>query len=95
VKEKQRLGFPVLTDVGNAYARGLSLVHRLPDDLQEIYRGFGIVLPDFNGDESWELPMAARLVIDREGVIRSVECDPDYTRRPEVEPTIEVLRGLN
>ncbi len=95
MKEKQGLAFPVLTDVGNSYARGLSLVHRLPEDLQEIYRGFGIALPDFNGDESWELPMAARLVIDRDGVIRNVECDADYTRRPEVEPTIEVLRTLD
>ena len=27
-------------------------------------------------------------------MIRSVETDPDYTRRPEPEATLEVLRGL-
>ena len=59
-----------------------------------IRRGFGIALPEFNGDDSWELPVPARLVIDAGGVIRSVEANPDYTRRPEPEATLEVLRSL-
>jgi hypothetical protein len=33
-------------------------------------------------------------VIDRAGVIRAVDADPDYTRRPEPAETIEVLRSL-
>jgi hypothetical protein len=33
-------------------------------------------------------------VIDRQGVIRAVDADPDYTRRPEPARTIEILRGL-
>jgi hypothetical protein len=33
-------------------------------------------------------------VIDRAGVIRTVDADPDYTRRPEPARTIEALRGL-
>jgi peroxiredoxin len=91
---KHRLGFPVLIDAGNAYAKRLSLVHALPEDLREVYGAFGIALPDFNGDESWELPLSARIVVDGEGVIRSIDADPDYTRRPEPEATIEVLRTL-
>ena len=55
---------------------------------------FGLALPDFNGDESWELPIPARIVIDPEGIVRSVDADPDYTRRPEPESTLETLRGL-
>ena len=94
VSKQHRLAFPVLTDAGNTYARQLSLPHQLPEDLREIYAAFGIVLPQFNGDESWELPIAARLVIGRDGVIRSIEADADYTRRPEPEATIEVLRSL-
>jgi hypothetical protein len=33
-------------------------------------------------------------VIDREGVIRAVDADPDYTRRPEPAATVAVLRDL-
>jgi peroxiredoxin len=94
VKRNNRLEFPVLSDPGNAYARRLGLVFALPDDIRAIYGSFDVVLPDFNGDDSWELPMPARLVIDHEGVIRSIDADPDYTRRPEPEATLEVLRGL-
>jgi peroxiredoxin len=95
VKRDNRLGFPVLSDPGNAYARQLGLVFTLPDDVRAIYESFGIVLPDFNGDDSWKLPIPARLVLDGRGVIRSIEADPDYTRRPEPEATLEVLRGPN
>jgi len=95
VKRRQRLAFPVLSDPGNAYARELSLVSALPEDLREVYRSFEILLPEYNGDDSWELPLPARMVVDREGVIRSVEADPDHTRRPEPETTLELLRTLD
>lgn len=92
--ERHALRFPVLSDVGHGWARQLSLVHALPEDLRKVYTGFGIVLPEFNGDDSWELPLPARIVIDGGGVIRSIDADPDYTIRPEPEATLEVLRGV-
>ena len=94
VKHKHRLDFPVLSDLGNSYARQLGIVHGLPEDLQQVYRNFGIVLPDFNGDDSWELPLATRMVVDGQGIIRSVAADPDYTHRPEPEESLEVLQSL-
>ncbi len=84
----------MLQDEGNAFSRKLGLVFSLPEDLRTIYAGFDIVLPNYNGDESWELPMPARLVIDTGGVIRSIDADPDYTVRPEPEATLAVLRSL-
>ena len=75
VKKKHRLAYPVLSEAGNAYARKLGLVHGFPDDLKEIYTAFGIVLPDFNGDDAWELPLATRMVVDQAGVVRSVVAD--------------------
>ena len=40
------------------------------------------------------LPLATRIVVDAQGVIRSFDADVDYTLRPEPEATLEVLRGL-
>jgi peroxiredoxin len=40
------------------------------------------------------LPLAARFIIDREGVIRYAEADADYTVRPEPEHTIEALKSI-
>lgn len=93
MKEQHRLGFPVLQDAGNEYAKRLSLAWEFPDDLREVYTQFEIILPDFNGDDSWELPMPARIVAGTDGTILSIDADPDYTRRPEPEATLEVLRA--
>ena len=91
---KQALGFDILRYAGNSYAASLGLRFRLPDELIPVYRGFGIDLPDCNGEDSWTLPMPARFVIDRGGVIRAVDADPDYTVRPEPEETLAKVRAL-
>lgn len=84
----------MLGDPGNEYAAKLRLRHGLPKDLKEIYSKFGAVLPTFNGDESWTLPLATRLVVDREGMIRAIDANADYTKRPEPEESLEVVKAL-
>ena len=69
-------------------------MHELPDDLRDVYRGFGVDLPESNGEDSWTLPFPTRIVVDRTGLIRDVQSDPDYTRRPEPADTVEILRSL-
>ena len=75
-------------------AEAYGLVFTLPDDLRAIYTKFGIDLARGNGDGTWRLPIPARFVIDRVGIIRAVDADPDYTRRPEPARTIETVQGL-
>jgi peroxiredoxin len=83
-----------LRDVGNRVAEAYGLAFTLPDELREIYLTFGIDLARGNGDGTWRLPVPARVVIDRQGIIRAVDADPDYTRRPEPARTVEILEGL-
>jgi peroxiredoxin len=83
-----------LRDHGNRVAEAYGLVFTLPPDLQAIYLKFGIDLARGNGDGTWRLPVPARFVIDRQGIVRAVDADPDYTRRPEPAQTIEVLARL-
>ena len=59
-----------------------------------IYLKLGIDLAQANGDGTWRLPVPARFVIDRQGIIRAVDADPDYTRRSEPARTVEILKGL-
>jgi len=93
-EEPKPLSFEMLRDFGNRMAEAYGLVFTLPDDLREIYLKFGIDLARGNGDGTWRLPVPARFVIDRQGIIRAVDADPDYTRRPEPTQTVEVLKGL-
>jgi len=65
----------------------------LPDYLIKLYKTLKNDLPAFNGDTSWTLPMPARFVISRDGVIRYAEVNPDYTHRPEPADVLLALRS--
>ncbi len=92
--EPKGMSYEMLRDFGNGVAAQYGLAFTLPETLQEIYAKFGIDLPAGNGDGTWRLPVPARFVIDRDGVIRAADADPDYTRRPEPAQTVRVLRRL-
>ena len=68
--------------------------YKVPADLKEVYTKFGIKLHEYNGDDSWTLPMPARLIIDRDGVIRYAAINADYTVRPDPEETIAALKDI-
>jgi len=92
--EPKPLAYEVLRDFGNRVAEAYGLAFTLPDELRELYVKFGIDLAKGNGDGTWRLPIPARFVIDRAGIIQTVDADPDYTRRPEPAQTVEVLKRL-
>jgi peroxiredoxin len=93
-EEPKPYSYEMLRDFGNQVAETYGLVFTLPDDLRGIYLKFGIDLARGNGDGTWRLPVPARFVVDRRGIIRAGEADPDYTRRPEPARTVEALEKL-
>ena len=92
--EKQGLTFDLLSDPGNDYAARLGLRFKLSDVLKDVYLGFGLDLAARNGEGSWTLPMPGRFVVDRTGIVRAVDVDPDYQFRPEPQKTIDDVKGL-
>jgi peroxiredoxin len=92
--EQQKIGFDLLSDPGNAYAAKLGLRFTLPDDLKAVYLGFGLDLAVHNGEPSWTLPMPGRFVVDRSGIVRAADVDPDYERRPEPQKTVDDVKAL-
>jgi len=93
-QEPEAFAFEMLRDFGNRVAESYGLVFTLPDDLCQIYTKFGIDLAQGNGDGTWRLPVPARFVIDRQDIVRAVDADPDYTRRPEPSDTVKILEQL-
>jgi peroxiredoxin len=92
---KHKLAFLILQDHGLKIAKAFGLAFTLPNDLKDLYLNtFKNDLVQRNGDASWQLPMPARFVIDRNGVIRYAQADPDYTVRPEPEETVAFLKQL-
>jgi peroxiredoxin len=93
-QQENGLSFPILSDHGGKIAEAFGLRFRLPDDLIEAYKGFGVDLAVINADPSWTLPMPARYVIARNGLIVYAEVNPDYTRRPDPSELLPILKHL-
>jgi peroxiredoxin len=91
---KQKLTFPILWDEQLKVAEAFGLAFVLPEDLREVYRSFSNDLAVRNADPSWRLPVPSRFVVDQGGIVRAVQADPDYTRRPEPETTLDALRKI-
>ena len=86
--------FEILSDPGNEVARRYGLTFHLPEDLKKVYLPFDINLAKYNGDDSWTLPLPARLIIGQDGIITSAEINADYTVRPDPDETITALRDM-
>ncbi len=91
--DQHKLRFPLLSDAGNKVARQFGLTYRVPQPQEAVYRRAFVNLPFTNGDESWELPIPATYILDRDGTILYASANEDYTERPEPDDVVLVLRG--
>lgn len=94
-RDANELGYQVLSDDGNRVANRYGVVFALDPALRDVYRGFGIDLPEANGDASWTLPLAATYVIGTDGEIKWAFVDADYTKRAEPSEVVAALREID
>ena len=90
-RDMHKLRFPVLSDASNQVARQFGLAYRLSPDLQAIYETIMTKLPGYNGDQSWELPLAATYLIQPDGKVSYARIDADWRHRPEPEELLQSL----
>lgn len=91
--ETNELTFNVLSDVGNIVARRFGLVYALPEEIREALRANDKALPTINGDASWELPVPATFVIDKDGRSLLSHIDVDYRNRLEPDAIVAALQS--
>jgi len=89
--DQHKLRFPLLSDAGNYLARQFGLTYRVPEMQEAVYRRAFVNLPLVNGDESWELPIPAIYILDRDGTAIYASANEDYTERPEPEDILSTL----
>jgi peroxiredoxin len=80
---------PAGVGAGPAVSRGV-----LGRPLRDLYKSFGNTLDRFHGEPAYRLPMPARYVLDKRGIIRAADVNADYTIRTEPSETLKVLRRL-
>jgi peroxiredoxin len=89
--DQHKLRFPLLSDAGNKVARQFGLTYRVPDEQRAVYQRAFVNLPFVNGDGSWELPIPATYIIDRDGSVLYASANEDYAERPEPQDIVRFL----
>jgi peroxiredoxin len=91
-KEKNELEFEVLSDHNNIIAKEYGLVFSLAEELRPIYKSFNIDIPANNDEESYEIPMPATYLINKNNEIIFSFIDEDYTKRCEPQDIIDTIK---
>jgi peroxiredoxin len=84
--------FPVLTDIDNGYALSLNLAIWVGEEMQQVLEAGGRKVPDYQGNQTWVMPIPATFVIARSGLIAARFIDPDYRKRMAVEDLLAALK---
>ena len=92
--KKLNLTFDMLTDLHLKTAEQFHLAFKLPCYLRDLYKAFGVALDRFHDELDYRLPIPARYVVDKQGIIRAADVNADYTCRPEPSETLRQLRML-
>jgi peroxiredoxin len=89
--QRLSLGYDVLSDLDQVVIRDYRLQFELSPELHAAYRQMGMALDERNADGSWNLPVPAISVLDRDGTVRARHVDPNYRERMSVDAIVSAL----
>jgi peroxiredoxin len=84
--------FLVLTDMDNGYAMSLGLAIWVGDEMQKIIAERHR-LPEYQGNDTWMLPIPATFVVGPDRRIKARFVDPDYRKRMAIEDLLAAVRA--
>ncbi|RJP24353.1 MAG: hypothetical protein C4529_02825 [Deltaproteobacteria bacterium] len=94
--EKHAIPIDILSDATSEVMKAYRLWFTVPAEVKALYlEKFGIDLEKHNGAGRWELPVPATYVVDRDGIVRAGEADPDYTVRMEPADILTAIRNIS
>jgi len=92
MREDCSVNFPILCDLDNGYAMSLNLAIWVGAEMQEYMTKIGRMLPQYQGNDSWMLPIPATFVVGEDGRIKARFVDPDYRKRMTIDDLIAALK---
>jgi peroxiredoxin len=84
--------FLVLTDMDNGYAMSLGLAIWVGDEMQKIIAERHD-LTEYQGNDTWILPIPATFVVGQDGRIKARFVDPDYRKRMAIEELLSAMQS--
>ncbi len=95
MQQKHGLAFTVVSDPGNAIARGLGIVTQPSDEARAARLQLGLELASVNADGTVALPMPAVVIVDAGRALRWIDVHPDYITRTEPAQILDALDQLD
>jgi peroxiredoxin len=93
--EKHAIPIDILSDATSEVIKMYRLWFEVPAEVKALYlEKFGLNLEKYNGAGKWELPVPATYVLDKDGIVRAGQADPDYTVRMEPAEIVAALRTI-
>ena len=93
IRAEAEARFPVLTDMDNGYAMSLNLVFWVGAEMRDFMSRAGLDLSEYQGNESWMVPVPATFVVGQDGRVKARFVDPDYRKRMTIESMLAALRS--
>lgn len=90
--QNNNISLTILSDEGNEVAKKYGLVFTLPDNVRDLYKNLGANLHDFNGDNSYQLPIPATYIIDQNKKIIFSYINVNYMERVDISELQNVLQ---
>jgi peroxiredoxin len=91
---EHELGFTLLSDSPMDAAQAFGIAWRMPDDMVETYRGYGVDLTESNGHDHQLLPVPSVFLVDPEGMIHFTYVNPNHRIRLSSEVLLAAARAL-
>ncbi len=92
--ELNDLPFPILSDIDLGYSLSLGLVHWVGAEIKRLYDDVGIELEHYHGNQSYFLPIAAKFIVDQDGMVKARQLNVEFRERMEPEAIIAGLKKL-
>jgi peroxiredoxin len=90
LKQDNGFTYDILYDKGNEVAKQFGISFALSKSLRPIHDAFGMDIPAHNGDNSFELPLAATYVINKDRRIIYAYLNANWMERAEPEDFLTI-----
>jgi peroxiredoxin len=92
--ERENLPFPILSDIDLGYSLSLGLVFWVGAEIKRLYEETGVELEKYHGNGGYFLPMAAKFIVGRDGLVKARQVNIEFRERMEPVTIIAVLKEL-
>ncbi len=92
--QQNDLPFPILSDIDLGYSLSLGLIFWVGSEVQRLYAEAGVELEKYHGNQGHFLPMAAKLIVGQDGLVKARQVNIEFRERMEPAEIISVLQSL-